>query len=78
MNRLSDIKYKITYDDTLVDYLAKVGFDEMYGARPLKRAIQDKVEDLLSEEVLTGKMVEGKSYFIKVDNEEIKVTKKGK
>jgi hypothetical protein len=33
---------------------------------------------LLSEEVLTGKMVEGKSYFIKVDNEEIKVTKKGK
>jgi ATP-dependent Clp protease ATP-binding subunit ClpC len=78
VNRLSDIKYKITYDDTLVDYLAKVGFDEMYGARPLKRAIQDKVEDLLSEEVLTGKMVEGKSYFIKVDNEEIKVTKKGK
>ena len=78
VNRLSDIKYKITYDDTLVDYLAKVGFDEMYGARPLKRAIQHKVEDLLSEEVLTGKMVEGKSYFIKVDNEEIKVTKKGK
>ena len=78
MTRLGDIKYKITYDDTLVDYLAKVGFDEMYGARPLKRAIQDKVEDLLSEEVLTGKMVEGKSYFIKVDNEEIKVTKKGK
>ena len=78
VNRLSDIKYKITYDDTLVDYLAKVGFDEMYGARPLKRAIQDKVEDLLSEEVLTGKMVEGKSYFIKVDNEEVKITKKGK
>jgi len=78
VNRLNDIKYKITYDDTLVDYLAKVGFDEMYGARPLKRAIQDKVEDLLSEEVLTGKMIEGKSYFIKVDNEEIKVTKKGK
>ena len=78
VTRLGDIKYKITYDDTLVDYLAKVGFDEMYGARPLKRAIQDKVEDLLSEEVLTGKMVEGKSYFIKVDNEEIKVTKKGK
>jgi ATP-dependent Clp protease ATP-binding subunit ClpC len=78
VTRLGDIKYKITYDDTLVDYLAKVGFDELYGARPLKRAIQDKVEDLLSEEVLTGKMVEGKSYFIKVDNEEVKITKKGK
>jgi ATP-dependent Clp protease ATP-binding subunit ClpC len=78
VNRLSDIKYKIVYDDTLVEYLAKVGFDEMYGARPLKRAIQDKVEDLLSEEVLTGKMVEGKTYNIKVDNDEIKISKKGK
>jgi len=78
VNRLSDIKYKIVYDDTLVEYLAKVGYDEMYGARPLKRAIQDKVEDLLSEEVLTGKMVEGKTYNIKVDNDEIKIFKKGK
>jgi len=76
--RLSEMKYTITYDETLVDYLAKIGFDELYGARPLKRAIQDKVEDLLSEEVLTGKMIEGKSYTIKVDNEEVKITKKGR
>jgi len=76
--RLSEMKYTITYDETLVNYLAKIGFDELYGARPLKRAIQDKVEDLLSEEVLTGKMIEGKSYNIKVVNEEIKVVKKGK
>jgi ATP-dependent Clp protease ATP-binding subunit ClpA len=50
----------------------------MYGARPLKRAIQDKVEDLISEEVLTGSMVEGKSYLIKVENDEVKVQKKGR
>jgi len=78
VTRLGDMKYTITYDETLVEYLAKVGFDESYGARPLKRAIQDKVEDLLSEEVLTGKMIEGKSYNIKVVDEEIKVVKKGK
>jgi ATP-dependent Clp protease ATP-binding subunit ClpC len=78
VTRLKDMKYGISYDDTLVEYLAKVGFDELYGARPLKRAIQDKVEDLLSEEVLTGKMIEGKSYNIKVENEEIKIVKKGK
>jgi ATP-dependent Clp protease ATP-binding subunit ClpC len=78
VNRLKDMKYTISYDETLVEYLAKVGFDESYGARPLKRAIQDKVEDLLSEEVLTGKMIEGKSYTIKVENEEIKIVKKGK
>ena len=76
--RLKDMKYTLNFDETLVDYLAKIGFDELYGARPLKRAIQDKVEDLLSEEVLTGKMVEGKSYLIKVENDEVKVQKKGR
>ena len=78
VNRLQEMKYKISYDETLVDYLAKVGFDEVYGARPLKRAIQDKIEDLISEEVLTGKMLENKSYELKVDGEEIKLQKKTK
>jgi ATP-dependent Clp protease ATP-binding subunit ClpA len=50
----------------------------LYGARPLKRAIQDKVEDLLSEEVLTGKMIEGKTYLIKVVDEQVVVQKKGR
>ena len=76
--RLEEMKYKIKFDDTLIDYLAKVGYDEMYGARPLKRAIQDKVEDLISEEVLTGSMVEGKYYVIKVENDGVKVQKKGR
>jgi ATP-dependent Clp protease ATP-binding subunit ClpC len=78
MTRLVDMKYKITYDESLVEYLAKIGYDELYGARPLKRAIQDKVEDLLSEEVLTGKMVEGKTYIIKVVDENVVVQKKGR
>jgi ATP-dependent Clp protease ATP-binding subunit ClpC len=78
MTRLGEMKYTVTYNDEVVKYLAKIGFDEVYGARPLKRAIQDKIEDLLSEEVLTGKMVEGKSYQIKMDGEEIKIQKKGR
>jgi ATP-dependent Clp protease ATP-binding subunit ClpA len=78
MTRLSEMKYNVTYDNEVVKYLAKVGFDEIYGARPLKRAIQDKIEDLLSEEVLTGKMVEGKTYNLSMDGEEIKITKKGR
>jgi ATP-dependent Clp protease ATP-binding subunit ClpA len=44
----------------------------------MKRAIQDKVEDLLSEEVLTDKIVEGKSYVILVEDETVKVVKKGR
>jgi ATP-dependent Clp protease ATP-binding subunit ClpC len=78
VSRLGDMKYNITYDESLVEYLSKIGYDELYGARPLKRAIQDKVEDLLSEEVLTGKLIEGKSYQIKVDGEEVIVQKKGR
>jgi len=78
MSRLQEMKYKISYDDTVVEYLSKVGFDEIYGARPLKRAIQDKIEDLISEEVLTGKMLENKQYELKVDGEEIKLLKKTK
>ena len=78
MNRLEEMKYKISYDESLVEYLSKIGYDEVYGARPLKRAIQDKVEDFLSEEVLTDKIVEGKTYVIKVENEEVKVIKKGR
>lgn len=76
--RLDEMKYKITYDESLVDYIAKIGYDEAYGARPMKRAIQDKVEDLLSEEVLTDKIVVGKSYVIKVIDETVKVVKKGR
>ncbi len=74
----SKLTDKICYDDTLVEYLSKVGFDELYGARPLKRAIQDKIEDLLSEEVLTGKMIENKTYNLKVDGETVVVEKKGR
>jgi len=78
VSRLSEMKYNFIYDDTLVEFLSKAGFDESYGARPLKRAIQDKVEDLISEEVLTGKLVENKTYEIKVDGENLKIQKKGR
>lgn len=78
MARLVDMKYKITYDETLVEYISKIGYDATYGARPMKRAIQDKVEDFLSEEVLTGRMIESKTYNIMVNNEEVKIVKKGR
>lgn len=78
IGRLEDMNYKVSYDETLVEYLSKVGFDELYGARPLKRAIQDKIEDLLSEEVLTGKLLENKNYKLKVDGENVVIEKKGR
>jgi ATP-dependent Clp protease ATP-binding subunit ClpC len=78
ISRLDEMKYKIKYDESLVDFIAKIGFDDVYGARPMKRAVQDKVEDLLSEEVLTGRVLEGKTYTLVVEGEEVKVIKKGR
>lgn len=52
-------------------YIAKEGFDEAYGARPLKRAIQSKIEDRLAEEILDGKINEGDKVKVHVENESI-------
>jgi ATP-dependent Clp protease ATP-binding subunit ClpC len=75
--RLKDMNYKINYDESVVDFISKVGYDDTYGARPLKRAIQDKIEDLISEEVLKGTIKENSNYKVIADGDEIKV-KKGK
>jgi ATP-dependent Clp protease ATP-binding subunit ClpC len=72
--RLSHMKYKVVMDPTLTEYIAKVGFDDEYGARPVKRAIQDKIEDYLSELILIGKLKENRKYTLKVVNEEVKIS----
>jgi ATP-dependent Clp protease ATP-binding subunit ClpC len=76
--RLDGLKYNINFDDSIEKMISKVGFDEMYGARPLKRAIQDKVEDYISEEVLKGNIKEGIKYSLKTDDGETLVVTKNK
>ena len=72
-SRLTNLKYKFTFDPMLVNLISEVGFDETYGARPLKRAIQDKIEDYISEEVLKGNVKENVDYEIIVEGKEIKL-----
>ncbi len=77
IKRLEERDIYLTYEDDTVDYLAREGFDENYGARPLRRMIQQIVEDELSEEILKGKISikdrvhmylnEGKPAFKKQD-----------
>ena len=69
-NRLVGLKYDITFDETILELISEVGFDDTYGARPIKRAIQDKIEDFVSEEIIKGNMVEGVPYnLISVEKE---------
>jgi ATP-dependent Clp protease ATP-binding subunit ClpB len=64
----------LTLSDAAKDYIAKAGFDPVYGARPLKRALYEIVEDSLAELILEGKVDEGSNVVFDVDqNGEIKV-----
>lgn len=58
----------IEISESAKDYLAKEGFDQAYGARPLRRAIQSKIEDKMAEEILDGNIKEGD--HVKIDMEE--------
>ena len=69
--RLSGLKLNITFDQSVIDFVSKVGFDEVYGARPLKRAIQEKLEDYISDEVLKGNIKEEKLYTIRMEEEDV-------
>jgi ATP-dependent Clp protease ATP-binding subunit ClpC len=73
INRLSKMNYKFEVDNNVLEHISKVGFDEVYGARPLKRAIQDKIEDLISEEILMDKIKENTNYLITVESDVVKI-----
>ena len=71
LKRVREKKYNFVYGQDLIDYISKVGFDETFGARPIKRAIQDKIEDLISEKILMMEIEENKEYTLKVENDEV-------
>ena len=79
--RLSKLKYNFVIDESVIDLISEVGFDELYGARPLKRAIQDKIEDYISEEILNGNVLENVEYKILSIEKDVKIepiVKKGR
>jgi ATP-dependent Clp protease ATP-binding subunit ClpC len=73
VKRIESMKYKITYDESVVELISEVGFDEQFGARPIKRAIQDKIEDLISEKILLNEVLEDVDYKLTVVDKEIKI-----
>lgn len=66
--RLSERDLSLSIDDTAFDQLIEAGFDPVYGARPLKRAIQQQVENTLAQKILAGDFVAGDTILIKAEN----------
>ena len=60
VNRLKEQKYEIEFEPDVKEMIAKEGIDKNFGARPLRRTIQNLIEDKLAEEILDGKLVKGK------------------
>jgi ATP-dependent Clp protease ATP-binding subunit ClpB len=65
--RLADRKISVTLTDAARERLAEIGFDPTYGARPLRRAIQKHIQDLLALHILKGDFREGESILIDAD-----------
>jgi ATP-dependent Clp protease ATP-binding subunit ClpC len=75
-NRLISMDYNIVFDESVNEHISKIGYDEQYGARPMKRAIQDTLEDYISEEILKGIVLPVTKYQIKIVDEVPTITKR--
>lgn len=68
--RLAEMDIELSFTDDAISAIADAGFDDVYGARPLRRAIQQKIEDPLSERMLEKKVVSGGRYVADYKNGE--------
>jgi ATP-dependent Clp protease ATP-binding subunit ClpB len=73
--RLAEREYGISVTDEAMDYLSTAGYDPVYGARPLKRSIQQYVENPLAQEILAGKFIPGDTIQIGLKNGNIVFSK---
>ncbi|MDY4479762.1 MAG: ATP-dependent chaperone ClpB [[Pasteurella] aerogenes] len=64
VKRMETHGYQLQFSDAALDFISEVGYDPIYGARPLKRAIQQEVENPLSQAILSGKVIPGKLITI--------------
>ncbi|MEH2242577.1 ATP-dependent chaperone ClpB [Nostoc sp.] len=69
--RLSDRKISLKLSNIALDFLAEVGYDPIYGARPLKRAIQRELETQIAKAILRGEFNDGDTIFVDVQNERL-------
>ncbi len=71
-SRLDDRRIKLDFDESAVSFLSEKGYDPAFGARPVKRAIQNYVENPLAKEILAGKFGDGAVIKVSSDGEKLK------
>ena len=69
--RLADRKMTLKLSEAAIDFIAEVGYDPVYGARPLKRAIQKELETQIAKSILRGEFSDGDTIFVDVENERL-------
>lgn len=72
-SRMAGLGIDIDFDESCIAHLAEAGFDINYGARPLRRAIQSQVEDLISDEMLSGNLKKGDKCTVKATDGKLTV-----
>ncbi|MFN6380608.1 MAG: ATP-dependent Clp protease ATP-binding subunit [Flavobacteriales bacterium] len=75
-HRITDLGYNIKLTDEAKDFIAEKGYDEKFGARPLKRAIQKYLEDPLAEEIINSSIKPGDTLMVSFDKETQNITMK--
>lgn len=72
--RMKALGYEISFTDALISHLADAGYDDAYGARPLRRAIQSEVEDALADNILSGEICENGSVCVDFKDGKVEIT----
>ncbi len=72
-SRLIEKEYDFNFGPSVVSFIAEIGYNKQFGARPLKRAIQSEIEDYISEEILKGSVKEGGKYTLSYNKKTEKV-----
>ncbi|MCW9715210.1 ATP-dependent chaperone ClpB [Avibacterium gallinarum] len=62
--RMESHGYHLAFTDAALDFIGEIGYDPIYGARPLKRAIQQEVENPLAQQILSGELIPGKTITL--------------
>jgi ATP-dependent Clp protease ATP-binding subunit ClpB len=69
--RLAERKMSLKLSESALDFLAEIGYDPVYGARPLKRGIQRELETQMAKGILRGDFVDGDTIFVDIENERL-------